>query len=166
MSESILTLLVQKQQLTHVPTEQQIHHIVPDLKFTTSGLLTRWLFVSREDSQFKLEFPNFFVWRQNNQGYTMVDGTTTNVLTPMRSHHLNVYEYILDPPAQVEVDDFIGWEQVADHSIKYLPLVLNNTGYSIERVTDLIFTDIRSTVLLPYRVNPLIGVQLLSKSSS
>ena len=169
MSESILTLLVQRQQLTHIPTQNQlqsIHHIIPDLKFTASGLLQKWIFVSEEDSQFKVEFPNFNVWRRNNQGfYTMVNGTSTTELTPMKSHHLNVYEYILDSPAQVEADDFIGWEQTEGDDIRYLPLVLKNTGYSIEMVSRLVGSHIRDTDPLPYRVNPLIGVELLRKNS-
>ena len=167
MSEKLLTLLVQREQITHIDTHDQTPttYILPDLTFTVGGLLQKWIFVSREDSRLRTKFPHFRVWRRANQQFTAVEGTYTMDLTPAKSRYLNVYEYTLEPPVQVEPGDLIGWEQTRDSDIRYLPLILNNTGYNIHRVTSSITgSDIQISRLLDYRVNPLVGVQLLRKN--
>ena len=165
MNETLLKLLLQKRELSHIPTETTFATIliVPDLQFTSDGLLQKWVFVSREDSNLRSDHPHFRVWRRVDQGFIAVSGTYTFGETPIRSRDLNVYEYTIDPPAQVEAGDFVGWEQVAASDTRLLPLLVNNTGYEIHLVT-LNGDRILQTEQLPYQANPLIGVQMLGKT--
>ena len=165
ISLELLTLLMQRRQIVHLPTTLGFsNYVVPELSFTTSGLLQKYIFVSREDSNLRPQLPHFRVWREGTgQGFITVNGTYTSGRQPLRSRDLNVYEYALDPPVPVEMGDFIGWEQHLMSTTRLLPLLVNNTGYTIHRATDLRENEIRGTTVLSYRANPLIGVQILGK---
>ena len=165
MGRNILTLLMQRRQLIHISTPTTLVpevYVVPNLRFTTDGLLQKWIFVSQEDSNQRFQFPHFRVWRRTGQSYTAVNGTHTMGSNPVRSRDLNVYEYTLDPPAPVEYGDFIGWEQLGASDTRFLPLLVDNTGYSIQYASNQIGNTIRGAEQI-YRANPLIGVQLLGK---
>ena len=166
MPLELLTLLMQRGQIIHIKTTLGFtNYVVPELSFTTSGLLQKYIFVSREDSNPRPQLPHFRVWREGtDQGFIAVDGTYTFGRQPVRSQDLNVYEYTLDPPVPVEVGDFIGWEQHLTSTTRLLPLLLNNTGYTIHRASALTGNEIRGTTVLSYKANPLIGVQILGKT--
>lgn len=160
MSESLLKLLVKKTQLT---TLNEISaNIAPDLRFTVGGLLQKWIFASGEDSELRSSYPHFRVWRKNGELFEAVDGTFTGDLdrVPTKSSQLNVYEYTLNPPAQVEAGDCIGWQHLTASSTRYIPLLLNNTGYEIFRIRSGGVLELQS-----YRMDPLISVQLLRKKN-
>ena len=164
MSHNVLTLLLQKRELTHIMTDTISFFVVPELVFTTSGLLQKWIFVAEERSNFATDYPHFQVRRRTDQGgFAAVNGTDTSGKVPVRSGSLNVYEYILDPPALVESGDFVGWSQPAMNKARLLLLVLKNTGYDIHFVTENSANVIEETQILD-RYNPLIGVQMLGKT--
>ena len=166
MSHNLLSLLVKKKQLTHLPRTGPVPDtfVFPDLKFTTDGLLQKWIFVSGEDSYLRPDLPHFRVWRSTEQEFVAVNGTYTKGQTPTRGPYLNVYEYTLDPPASVMEGDFIGLEQASVVSTRFLPLLLNNTGYDLHMATNTINNRILGTHLRDYKYDPLIGVQLLGKA--
>ena len=163
MNQALLKLFLQKRELGHIPTARTFAttFIVPDLQFTSGGLLQKWIFVSREDSNLRNDHPHFRVWRRLDQGFIAVSGTYTFGESPVRSQNLNVYEYTLDPPARVESGDCVGWEQVAASDTRLLPLLVKNTGYDIHMVTNIIVDRILNTEKLTDKSNPLIGVQML-----
>ena len=162
MNRTLLTLLaIKKKSLTPIPRALTL--VAPDLTFTTDGLLQKWMFVSEDDSSIRNGYPHFQVWRRTEQGFTAVGGTATHSSTPVRSGELNVYEYTLDPPAQVQSGDFVSWVHPSTTK-RWLPLVVNNTGYEIHLVTSKSIDIIFETELLEYHSNPLIGVQMLGKN--
>ena len=166
MSHNLLSLLVERRKLTHLSgTSFGVADIFvfPGLKFTTGGQLHKWIFVSGKDSFLRHDFPHFRVWRSIGQEFVAVNGTYTMGQTPARSINLNVYEYTLDPPIQVMEGDFIGWEQTSDSRTRFLPLLLNNTGYELHTATHMIGNRILATQLREYKCDPLIGVQFLGK---
>ena len=166
MSRALLTLLaLKKRSLTHIPIARTLTLVVPDLTFTTDGLLQKLMFVSEDDSSIWPGYTHFQVWRRTEQGFTAVNGTSTHSYIPVRSSELNVYEYTLDPPAQVQSGDFVSWEYPSSR-YRWLPLVVNNTGYEIHLVTSKSNDVIFQTQLLEYHSNPLIGVQMLGKNNT
>ena len=150
MGHRLLLLLIHRDRLTPIMTRYN-YNVFPDLQFTADGLL-----------------PHFRVWRRvKDQGYVEVNGTTTLGLTPVKTQYLNVYEYILDSPAQVLEGDFIGFEQMDYNSTRFLPLVISNTGYDLYFVLYLAIAGpkiILHTELLSPKYNPLFGVQMLGKA--
>ena len=165
VSRDLLVLLEQKRALSFIPTENFGIYVVPELKFTTSGLLKKW-FVAERGSFLKSQYPHFQVWRTTDLGFTPVSGTATlSSPTPSQSGHLNVYEYVVDPPAPVMPGDFIGWDQPDMASARLLPYLLNNTGYQTHLVTQILSDNvIEGTTILDYRSIPLISVELLGET--
>lgn len=162
MSHTLLTLLaLNRRSLAPIPTTLTTL-VAPDLTFTTDGRLQKWMFVSEDDSSIWTGYPHFQVWRRTEQGFTAVNGTSTSSYSPVRSGELNVYEYTLDPPAQVQSGDFVGWEHPTTRA-RWLPLVVSNTGYEIHEVTSKANDIIFGTNVLNYRSNPLIGVEMLGE---
>ena len=167
MGHRLLPLLIQKGRLTPIMTSSigsTDIFVFPDLKFTVDGLLEKWIFVSRDVSPIKPYLPHFRVWRRaENQGYVAVSGTHTMGLTPVKTQYLNVYEYTLDPPAQVLEGDFIAFEQLDSRLTKFLPLLVNNTGYDLKFVSHSMDDD-RILGTEPFgQYNPLFGVQMLGE---
>ena len=156
----------QKRALSFIPTENFRTYVVPELKFTTSGLLKKWLFVTERGSFLKSQYPHFQVWRATDLGFTLVSGTATlSSPTASQSGHLNVYEYVLDPPAPVRPGDFIGWDQPEEATARLLPYLLNNTGYQTHLATKILSDNIiEGTTILDYRSIPLISVELLGET--
>ena len=166
MSRTLLTLLaLKKRPLTHILKPFTL--VAPDLTFTTDGMLQKWMFVSEDNPSIWIGYPHFQVWRRTEQGFIAVNGTSTHSYTPVRSGELNVYEYTLDPPAQIQSGDFVSWEHPSSRNswARWLPLVVNNTGYKMHLVTSKSNDFIFETELLEYQSNPLIGVQMLGKNN-
>ena len=170
MSHRLLSLLIHRDRFTPIMTRYSYNHyyLFPDLQFTTDGLLEKWIFVSGNDSPIRPHLPHFRVWRRvEDQGYVEVNGTHTLGLTPVKTQYLNVYEYILDSPAQVLDGDFIGFEQMNYNSTRFLPLLISNTGYDLYFVFHSVIAipkRILGTELLSPKYNPLFGVQMLGKA--
>ena len=165
MSHRLLSLLIHRDRLTPIMTRYNSYYVIPNLQFTADGLLEKWIFVSGNDSPIKPYLPHFRVWRRvEDQGYVEVNGTHTLGLTPVKTQYLNVYEYILDSPAQVLEGDFIGFEQFHSNLTRHLPLLVNNTGYDLHLVSHLVNGRILGTKLLGLKYNPLFGVQMLGKA--
>ena len=167
MSHRLLSLLIHRDRLTPIMTRGSYYpnkYVFPDLQFTTDGLLEKWIFVSGNDSPIRPYLPHFRVWRRvEDQGYVEVNGTHTLGLTPVKTQYLNVYEYILDSPAQVLEGDFIGFEQLDSNSTSFLPLLISNTGYDLYFVFLTLNERIFGTELVSPKYNPLFGVQMLGE---
>ena len=91
--------------------------VVPDLQFPRDGLLSKLSFVGQflqsppPDSQL---YPELQIWRvqggSNNDTYVKV--TTTDISSaPQFTGHLNVYEFIFDPPVEVKEGYVLGYHQ-------------------------------------------------------
>ena len=80
--------------------------IIPDMTFTSSGSVVRWTFAARYRAS-ATQYPELQVWRENTTGTYVKVGSTGN-MEPAQTAHLNVYEYVLDPPLQVLAGDVLG----------------------------------------------------------
>ena len=91
--------------------------VVPDLQFPRDGLLSKLSFVGQflqsppRDSQL---YPELQIWRvqggSNNDAYVKVTTTGTSS-APQFTGHLNVYEFIFDPPVEVKEGYVLGYYQ-------------------------------------------------------
>ena len=80
--------------------------IIPGITFTSSGSVVRWTFVARFNSS-ATQYPELQVWRENTTG-TFVRVGSTLIMEAIQTAYLNVYEYVLDPPLQVQGGDVLG----------------------------------------------------------
>ena len=136
--------------------------VVPELKFTASGLLTKWIFAAQYTTIFNSLYPQFRVWRKTGSTFTAVEGTISSSYLPSRSTFLNVYEYFLDPPVPVEAGDFVGMVVPNSKDARLRLSIIRGIGYDIHTVSgqrgDVIFlTTVGSPAI------PQINVELLGK---
>ena len=91
--------------------------VVPDLQFPHDGLLSKLSFVGQflqSPPPDNTLYPELQIWRvqggSNNDTYVKV--TTTGVTSaPQFTGHLNVYEFIFDPPVEVKEGYVLGYYQ-------------------------------------------------------
>ena len=91
--------------------------VVPDLQFPCDGLLSKLSFVGQflqsppPDSHL---YPELQIWRvqggSNNDTYVKVTTTGTSS-APQFTGHLNVYQFIFDPPVEVKEGYVLGYHQ-------------------------------------------------------
>lgn len=79
--------------------------VVPGMKFTCNGYLTKWTVVARWTEENPL-YPELQVWRGAGDNiYTLVNSTTLSFDAEQTSY---VYEYIVDPPVWLQAGDVFG----------------------------------------------------------
>ena len=81
------------------------HRIFPDINFTCSGNLTKWIVGGTVGNKIGGEVQ---IWRRNNgseNDYTKVGYSILNATDPDND---NVYEYIPDPPLEFQEGDILG----------------------------------------------------------
>ena len=91
--------------------------VVPDLQFPRDGLLSKLSFVGQflqSPPPDNTLYPELQIWRvqggSNNDTYVKV--TTTGVTSaPQFTGHLNVYEFMFDPPVEVKEGYVLGYYQ-------------------------------------------------------
>ena len=90
--------------------------VVPDLQFPHDGLLSKLSFVGQflQSSPDRQLYPELQIWRvqggSNNDTYVRVTTTGTSS-APQFTGHLNVYQFIFDPPVEVKEGYVLGYYQ-------------------------------------------------------
>ena len=136
--------------------------VVPELKFTTSGLLTKWIFAAQYTTILNSAYPHFQVWRKTGSTFTAVEGTITSSSLPSRSTFLNVYEYFLEPPVPVEAGDFVGMVVPGSNDGRLKLSIIRGVGYDIHTVSGQNGNVIFLTTAGPPSI-PQINVELLGE---
>lgn len=88
-------------------TRQREQVIVPEIKFTCSGTLSKWIFVAESISGHrKNRYPELQVWRpQSTEIYDIVH---TIPITPESTSQTNVYTHTISTPIQYQAGDVLG----------------------------------------------------------
>ena len=164
ISKDILQLVEQRRNVGFISSNRLTTYVVPELKFSESGLLERWIFVAHHRAiPINDDRPHFQVWRDTGSTLMAVNGTGTFSLTPTSTDRLNVYEYVLDSPVPVEAGDIVGWSQDNPNSALLRLAVIENTGYDIHQVTTGTEDTIEEMIALDFQSIPLISTRLLGE---
>ena len=79
--------------------------IIPDIKFTCDGLITKWILGAKWDNQDYL-YPELQVWRSTgNDVYHKINGTVINIVAESPTR---IYEYDNFSPIPVLAGDILG----------------------------------------------------------
>ena len=103
------------------------HRIFPDISFTCSGNLTKWIVGGTVGSALGGEVQ---IWRRNNgseNDYTKVGYSILNATDPDND---NVYEHIPDPPLEFQEGDILGvyQQRMNDSNIRMRVYYQETTG--------------------------------------
>lgn len=88
-------------------TRQKEQVIVPEIKFTCSGTLSKWIFVAESLSgRGRNRYPELQVWRpQSTEIYDIVHRIP---ITPASTSQSNVYTHTISTPIQYQAGDVLG----------------------------------------------------------
>ena len=86
--------------------------IIPGIKFTCTGTLTKWIIGARRRLTQAINYLQLQIWRQRQGSSNTYDRTTFSDITALNTtDDLNVYEYIPNPPLEFQADDILGLHQ-------------------------------------------------------
>ena len=87
-------------------------HIIPDIKFTCNGTLTKWIIGARRRQATNPQYLQLQIWRQRRRPSNTYNRTTFSDITALNTtDDLNVYEYIPNPPLEFQANDILGLYQ-------------------------------------------------------
>ena len=89
---------------------------MPDLNFTCSGNVTKWIFAARWYNERSLH-PDLQIWRPIGDGTYMK--MQSSKINPSVRNHTNRYEYILKEPLEFHAGDIIGIFQPSQAMIRF-----------------------------------------------
>ena len=99
---------------TSIRTHERQQRIIPGIKFTCTGTLTKWIIGARRTVT-QANNPRYLqlqIWRQRRGSSNTYDRTTFSDITALNAtDDLNVYEYIPNPPLEFQVNDILGLHQ-------------------------------------------------------
>lgn len=88
-------------------TRQREQVIIPAIKFTCSGILSKWIFVAESISgNRKNKYPELHIWRP--QGTEIYDIVHRIPVTPESTNQTNVYTHTISTPIQYQGGDVLG----------------------------------------------------------
>ena len=87
-----------------VRRERQLR-IFPDISFTCSGNLTKWIVAGETDDQLGAELQ---IWRRSNVGQNNYTFVGSSVLPVSTSSFAGVYNYTPNPPLEFQEGDILG----------------------------------------------------------
>ena len=93
--------------ISQVRKRDRTQRIFPDMHFSCSGLLTKWI-IGGEQRSNKTPHPELQLWRTTGEGSYNKTGISLISTLPSITSHTNVYEYILDPPLEFQEGDIFG----------------------------------------------------------
>ena len=86
--------------------------IIPDIRFTCNGTLTKWIIGAQRTLTQAANHPQLQIWRQIQETPNPYDITTFSVITALNATSvLNVYEYVPNPPLEFQPNDVLGLYQ-------------------------------------------------------
>ena len=93
----------------YVRTRQSQQRIIPGIKFTCNGTLTKWIIGAQRRLTQATNYLQLQIWRQRQGSSNTYDGTTFTDITALNAtDDLNVYEYIPNPPLEFRTNDILG----------------------------------------------------------
>ena len=93
-----------------ITTRQRQQRIIPGIKFTCNGTLTKWIIgaqqtLSQATSYVYLQLQ---IWRRRKPPKKYDRTTFSNITALNTTDDLNVYEYIPNPPLEFQANDILG----------------------------------------------------------
>ena len=98
----------------NVRTHERQQRIIPGIKFTCSGTLTKWIIGARRTvtQATNPQHLQLQIWRQRQGSFNTYDRTNFSDITTLNAtDDLNVYEYIPKPPLEFQTNDILGLYQ-------------------------------------------------------
>ena len=94
----------------NIRTHENQQRIIPGIKFTCTGTLTKWIIGARRRLTQATNYLQLQIWRR--QGSNTYDRTTFSDITALNAtDDLSVYEYIPNPPLEFQTNDILGLYQ-------------------------------------------------------
>ena len=94
-----------------IRTRERQQRIIPGIKFTCTGTLTKWILGARRTPTQATSYLQLQIWRRQGSSDTY-DRTTFSDITALNAtDDLNVYEYIPNPPLEFQTNDILGLYQ-------------------------------------------------------
>ena len=95
----------------NVRTHERQQRIIPGIKFTCTGTLTKWIIGAQRRQTTNPRHLQLQIWRRQGSSNTY-DRTNFSDITALNTtDDLNVYEYIPNPPLEFQVNDILGLYQ-------------------------------------------------------
>ena len=95
----------------NVRSYERQQRIIPGIKFTCTGTLTKWIFGAQRTLT-QATNPRYLqlqIWRRRQGSSNTYDRTTFSDITALNAtDDLNVYEYIPNPPLEFQTNDILG----------------------------------------------------------
>jgi len=92
-----------------VRTHEHQQRIIPGIRFTCTGVLTKWIIGAQRTLTQTTNHLQLQIWRQSSPTSNTFDRTNFSDLTDLNAtDDLNVYEYTPNPPLQFQADDLLG----------------------------------------------------------
>ena len=94
-----------------IRTRERQQRIIPGIKFTCTGTLTKWILGARRTPTQATSYLQLQIWRRQGSSDTYDRTTFSNITALNATDDLNVYEYIPNPPLQFQTSDILGLYQ-------------------------------------------------------
>ena len=107
---------------TNVRTNERQQRIIPGIRFTCTGTLTKWIIGAQRRLTQTTNHLQLQIWRQRSSTSNTFDRTNFSDITNLNAtDDLNVYEYVPTPPLQFQTNDLLGLFQPrsADTQVYY-----------------------------------------------
>ena len=109
LNEEAVRIAVDVYATSDVTTRQCQQRIIPGIKFTCTGTLTKWIIGARRTQANNPRHLQLQIWTQRQGSSNTYDRTTFSDITALNTtDDLNVYEYIPNPPLEFQANDILG----------------------------------------------------------
>ena len=96
---------------TRIRTYQRQQRIIPGIKFTCNGTLTKWIIGAQRRLTQATNHLQLQIWRRQGSSNTYNRTTFSGITALTTTDDLNVYEYIPNPPLEFQANDILGLYQ-------------------------------------------------------
>jgi len=94
---------------TSLTTHECQQRIIPGIRFTCTGMLTKWIIGAQRTLTQSTNHLQLQIWRQINSTSNMFYRTNFSNITDLNAtDDLNVYEYVPNPSLQFQANDLLG----------------------------------------------------------
>ena len=104
----------------NVRTHQRQQRIIPGIKFTCTGTLTKWIIGAQRRQATNPQHLQLQIWRQRQGSDNKYNRKRFSDITALNiTDDLNVYEYIPNPPLEFQANDILGLHhpQISDTQV-------------------------------------------------
>ena len=101
----------------NVRTHQRQQRIIPGIKFTCNGTLTKWIIGAQRRLIQATNHLQLQIWRRRKPPKKYDRTTFSNITALNTTDDLNVYEYIPNPPLEFQTNDILGLYQPHDTQV-------------------------------------------------